>query len=96
MALGAFWGRLWLVFGDPENLLGGVLASVKPISTIKTALPSFDTLFYHAVLVVAVLLLLLLHNNNNNGNNNNANHNANSNRNENNKNNNGNSKNTKK
>ena len=33
-----------LVFGAPEGLLGGVLASVKTISTIKTAFPSFDTL----------------------------------------------------
>ena len=46
MALGAFWGCLWLVLGAPEGLLRVVLASVKPISTIKTALPSFDTLFY--------------------------------------------------
>ena len=44
MALGGFWGRLWLVLGAPEGLLRVVLASVKPISTIKTALPSFDTL----------------------------------------------------
>ena len=44
MALGAFWGCLWFVFGAPEGLLGGVLASVKTISTIKTAFPSFDTL----------------------------------------------------
>ena len=57
IALGALWGRHWLVFGAPEGLLGGVLASVKPISTIKTAFPSFDTLFF---LVVVVLLLLLV------------------------------------
>ena len=37
-----------------------VLASVKPISTIKTALPSFDTLFYLAVVVVLLLLVLVL------------------------------------
>ena len=42
--LGSVVGRLWLVFGAPEGLLGGVLASVKTISTIKTAFPSFDTL----------------------------------------------------
>ena len=60
MALGAFWGCLWLVLGAPEGLLRVVLASVKPISTIKTALPSFDTLFYLAVVVVLLLLLLLL------------------------------------
>ena len=60
MALGAFWGCLWLVLGAPEGLLRVVLASVKPISTIKTALPSFDTLFYLAVVVVVVVLLLLL------------------------------------
>ena len=36
------------------------MASVKPISTIKTALPSFDTLFYLAVVVVLLLLLLVL------------------------------------
>ena len=45
--------------GAPEGLLRVVLASVKPISTIKTALPSFDTLFYLAVVVVLLLLLLL-------------------------------------
>ena len=60
MALGAFWGCLWLVLGAPEGLLRVVLASVKPISTIKTALPSFDTLFYLAVVVVVLLLLLVL------------------------------------
>ena len=60
MALGAFWGCLWLVLGAPEGLLRVVLASVKPISTIKTALPSFDTLFYRAVVGVLLLLLLLL------------------------------------
>ena len=60
MALGAFWGCLWLVLGAPEGLLGVVLASIKPISTIKTALPSFDTLFYLAVVVVVLLLLPLL------------------------------------
>ena len=42
--LGSVVGRLWLVFGAPEGLLRGVLASVKTISTIKTAFPSFDTL----------------------------------------------------
>ena len=55
MALGAFWGCLWLVLGAPEGLLRVVLASVKPISTIKTALPSFDTLFFLVVVVVATL-----------------------------------------
>ena len=60
MALGAFWGCLWLVLGAPEGLLRVVLASVKPISTITTALPSFDTLFYLAVVVVVILLLLFL------------------------------------
>ena len=57
MALGALWGCLWLVLGAPEGLLRVVLASVKPISTIKTALPSFDTLFSLAVVVVVVSLL---------------------------------------
>ena len=60
MALGAFWGCLWLVLGAPEGLVGVVLASVKPISTIKTALPSFDTLFYLAVVVVLLILLVLV------------------------------------
>ena len=60
MALGALWGCLWLVLGAPEGLLRVVLASVKPISTIKTALPSFDTLFYLAVVVVLLLLLVLI------------------------------------
>ena len=69
MALGAFWGCLWLVLGAPEGLLRVVLASVKPISTIKTALPSFDTLFFlvfvvaaaaAVVVVVAVVVVSLL------------------------------------
>ena len=58
--MGGFWGRLWLVFGAPEGLLGGVLASVKPISTIKTAFPIFDILFLLALVLVIVLLLLLV------------------------------------
>ena len=54
----AFWGRLWLVFGAPAGLLGGVLASDKPISTIKTALPSFDTLFVPVVVVAAAVVVV--------------------------------------
>ena len=45
MALGAFWGRLWLVLSAPEGLVcvwGGV--SAKPILTIKMNLLSFDNL----------------------------------------------------
>ena len=60
MALGAFWGCIWLILGAPEGLLRVVLASVKPISTIKTALPSFDTLCYLAVVVLLLLIILLL------------------------------------
>ena len=59
MALGGLWGRLRLVLGAPEGLLRVVLASVKPISTIKTALPSFDILCYIAVVVVVVVVSLL-------------------------------------
>ena len=44
VCLGSVVGCIWLVFGAPEGLLGGVLASVKTISTIKAAFPSFDTL----------------------------------------------------
>ena len=54
MALGALWGCFWLVLGAPEGLLRVVLASVKPIATIKTAFPSFDILFSLAVVVVVV------------------------------------------
>ena len=54
MALGASWGCFWLVLGAPEGLLRVVLASVKPMSTIKTAFPSFDLLFSLAVVVVVV------------------------------------------
>ena len=43
--LGSVLGLSLARFGAPEGLLRVVLASVKPISTIKTALPSFDTLF---------------------------------------------------
>ena len=57
MALGRFWGHLWLVFGAPDGLLTVVLTSVKPISTITTAHPSFDILFALAVVVVVVSLL---------------------------------------
>ena len=60
MALGALWGCLWLVLGAPEGPLGVVLASVKPISTIKTALPSFDTLFSLAVVVVVVAEYIII------------------------------------
>ena len=60
IALGRFWGRIWLVLGAPEGLLRVILAPVKPISTIKTALPSFDILFYLALVLVVVLFLRLL------------------------------------
>ena len=60
MALGRFWGRLWLVLGAPEGLFRGVLASDKPISTIKTALPSFDTLFFLVVVVAAAVVVVLV------------------------------------
>ena len=60
VALGGFWGRLSLVFGAPEGLLGGVLASVKPISTIKTAIPIFDILLFLALVLVLLLLFLLV------------------------------------
>ena len=60
MALGGFWGRLWLVLGAPEGLLGGVLASDKPISTIKTAFPSFDILFFLLVVVVAAAAVVVV------------------------------------
>ena len=46
--------------GAPEGLLRVVLASVKPISTIKTALPSFDTLFSLAVIVVVVVVVVVV------------------------------------
>ena len=57
MAWGASWGCIWRVLGVPEGLVRVVLASVKPISTIKTAHPSFDILFSLAVVVVVVSLL---------------------------------------
>ena len=60
MALGALWGCLWLVLGAPEGLLRVVLASVKPISTIKTALPSFDTLFFLVVVVAAAAVVVVV------------------------------------
>ena len=47
-------------FGAPEGLLGGVLASVKPISTIKTAIPIFDILLFLALVLVILLLLVVL------------------------------------
>ena len=60
MALGAFWAPLWLVVRAPENLLGSVLASVKPISTIKTAFPSFDILCYFAAVVEYIIILIII------------------------------------
>ena len=57
MALGAFWSCLWLVLGAPDGLWRVVLASVTPISTIKTALPSFDIIF--SLVVVAVVVVSL-------------------------------------
>ena len=60
MAFGGFWGRLWLVLGAPEGLLRVVLASVKPISTIKTALPSFDTLFSLVVVEYIIILIIII------------------------------------
>ena len=59
MALGASWGCFWFVVGAPEGLLRVVLASVKPISTIKTAFPSFDILCYLAVVVVVVVVAVV-------------------------------------
>ena len=56
--LGRVLGPPLARFGAPEGLLGGVLASVKPISTIKTAFPSFDTLFYLLVVVAVVVVSL--------------------------------------
>ena len=52
--LGSVMGLFWLVLGAPEGLFRVVLASVEPISTIKTAFPSFDILFSLAVVVVVV------------------------------------------
>ena len=60
MALGGFWGHLWLVLGAPDGLLRVVLASVKPISTIKTAFPSFDILFSLAAVVVEYIIILII------------------------------------
>ena len=58
--LGRVLGPPLARFGAPEGLLGGVLASVKPISTIKTAIPIFDILFFLALVLVILLLVFLL------------------------------------
>ena len=60
MAWGASWGCIWLVLGVPEGLVRVVLASVKPISTIKTALPSFDTLFFLVLVVAAAAAVVVV------------------------------------
>ena len=57
--LGRVLGPSLARFGAPEGLLGGVLASVKPISTIKTAIPIFDILLFLALVLVILLLLLV-------------------------------------
>ena len=59
MALGAFWGCLGVVLGAPEGILRAVLASAKSISTIKIALPSFDT-FFSLVVVVEYINILII------------------------------------
>ena len=59
MALGALWGCLWLGLAAPEGLVRFVLASVKPISIIETALPNLDSLFPLDVVVVVEQLLNL-------------------------------------
>ena len=58
--LGRVLGPPLARFGAPEGLLGGVLASVKPISTIKTAFPIFDILFCLALVLVLALVLALV------------------------------------
>ena len=58
--LGRVLGPSLARFGAPEGLLGGVLASVKPISTIKTAIPIFDILLFLALVLVILLLLVFL------------------------------------
>merc|ERR1712023_382465 len=60
MALGASWGCFWLVLGVPEGLLRVALASVKPISTIRAAFPSFDVLFSLVVVVVVVFFVVFV------------------------------------
>ena len=55
MALGAVWGCIRLVVDAPGGIVKDVLASVKPISTIKTALPSFDAAFPLDVIVASVV-----------------------------------------
>ena len=49
-------GSFWVL----PKLLRVVLASVKPISTIKTALPSFDTLFFVVVVVAAAAVVVVV------------------------------------
>ena len=58
--LGRVLGPPLARFGAPEGLLGGVLASVKPISTIKSAIPIFDILLFLALVLVILLLLVFL------------------------------------
>ena len=58
--IGSVLGPSLARFGAPEGLLGGVLASVKPISTIKTAIPIFDILLFLALVLVLLLLLAFL------------------------------------
>ena len=58
--IGSVLGPSLARFGAPEGLLGGVLASVKPISTIKSAIPIFDILLFLALVLVILLLLVFL------------------------------------
>ena len=58
--LGSVLGLSLARSGCSREPFGRGGASVKPISTVKTAFPSFDTLFYLVLVLVVVLLLRLL------------------------------------
>ena len=58
--LGSVVGLHLARFGYPAGILRVALASVKTISTIETALPSFDTFFSLAVVVAAVVVVVVV------------------------------------
>ena len=52
--VGAYLARCWC----PRIIFGGDMASVRPISTIGTALPSFEALRVAAALIVVVVVVV--------------------------------------
>ena len=55
MVVRASWGRLWLVFGAPQNLSGGGVRLRLTALNPQNCPSKFDTLFFLVAVVVAVV-----------------------------------------